>query len=96
MEKDKVKWQKAQLYDHPTLPPCMRGRQVWVKIGPPREVTGITWLSRTPATIKGYEVNIDPEPGSIDFYIAYEVVQDLLPEFAEDVEMIPYEVWNKG
>jgi len=89
-----MQWQKAQLKDDLRLPHFLRGKEVWVKIGPPKKTVGISWDNKLHSHI-GYEVNIEAPVGRPYSSVSKELVLDLLPEFAEDVEFIPRSVWSQ-
>ena len=91
---DKPQWQKAQIKNSENIHISIRGKQVWLKIGPPVLNNGEDWGGGERIDQPSYYVNFEPPFGMTNVAISTNSIMDLLPEFAEDVDIIPYEVWS--
>ena len=87
------RWQKAQLKDDPDIHPFIRGKEVWLKIGSPQILEATDWLGRE-GSEECYECNLLVSNNNLAC-LSKRSVLDLLPEFAEDVEILPWAVWSK-
>ena len=89
------KWQKALLKNDDTVYPTLRGKEVWLKIGPPKMRSGVNWGSDTINVTMGYQINIIAPNGNLGL-ISVDAVSDLLGCFAENVPLIDHSDVENG
>lgn len=90
-----TKWQKARIVkrqDTTEDPIGLAGREIWVKIGQPRIGSYHSFNgNRHVGTL--YDCNLLPPPWKKRVVFAQQDIE-LLPEFASEVDMIPWDQWG--
>jgi hypothetical protein len=86
-------WQKARYVNATEYPETM-GRELWIRVGPPRKIPGFRFDTGLPCVACSYETNHIAPNGGVT--LVNKNVIELLPEFAETVELISWSDFLKG